>query len=227
MTHKPSVLSTSGYETFMSITDCDGRGVDAEASPDDYAKILGHPIGPVQKKIFDKIHSNPDALLYNEVERLAVQLHAGNSWVGRVVQIAKRINKGSPLLKALVAAYVEGSYASSAIIAAGHAIDAEGKLEGVDEYTLFRIANHNTSLLPFFHRPAADEVYPLSKFPSVDVRLRSFGNGIYNRVNMLYHSYAEQEAKKMVGSAPRTIALKALKLALKDTGIRIPIKEVL
>ncbi|MEM0287178.1 MAG: hypothetical protein QXG05_03260 [Nitrososphaerota archaeon] len=227
MTRTLGVLSTSGYETFMSITDSDGRGVDAEASPDDYARILGHPIGPIQKKIFDKLHSNPDAVIHNEVERLAVQLHAGNSWVGRVMQIAKRINKGSPLLKALVAAYVEGSYASSAIIAAGHAIDAEGKLKDVDEYTLFRIANHNRSLFPVFHRRSAAEVYPLSKFPSVDVRLRSFGNGIYNRVNMLYHSYAEQEAKKMVGSAPRTIALKALKLALKDTGIQIPIKEVL
>ncbi|MEM3553552.1 MAG: hypothetical protein QW658_01180 [Candidatus Bathyarchaeia archaeon] len=199
----------------------DGRGVDSEAPPDNYDKIVGHRIGRVQKMVFNKLHANADALLYNEAERLASKLGADATWTTRVVQIAKKVKRGIPLLRVLVAAYVEGGHPIADIVRAGHVLDVNEKLVGVNEYTLFSIVNHNKSLLRIFHRPSIVELYPLTKFPYVNLLLQSYGPKTYRRVSMWYKYYTQQEGEKMAGSAPRTIAVRALKLALEKNGIHI------
>ncbi|MEM0145758.1 MAG: hypothetical protein QXH66_02080 [Conexivisphaerales archaeon] len=226
---QPCLLNDFLYDLTMSYgfyTDFDGRGVDSEAPPSDYTKIVGHQIGRVQKLAFNKLHANADALLYNEAERLASKLGADAAWTTRVVQIAKKVKRGIPLLRVLVAAYVEGGHSAADIVRAGHVLDVNEKLVNVNEYTLFSLANHNKSLLRIFHRPPIVELYPLAKFPYVNLLLQSYGPNIYMRVSMWYKYYTQQEGEKMVGSAPRTIAVRALKLALEKNGIHIKVDEV-
>ena len=197
----------------------DGRGVDGEAPPD-YSQILDHPIGRTQKLIFNRYHAPADAELHNEADRLAAQLGAHSAWVERVVQAAKKVDKGSAMLKVVVGAYVEGSHSTYEVVRAAHEL---GMMD-ITGYDLFRIANHNLTGLKVPLRSVAD-LYPLAMIPGVVADLHALGSHVYDRFNTIYAGWIRRVELEHSGWSPKTVARMALKKAADEFGIPVDAEE--
>ncbi|MDG7038504.1 MAG: hypothetical protein JRN37_05020 [Nitrososphaerota archaeon] len=218
----PCLLSVLLHEPLMNGDDgfyTDGRGVDGEAPPD-YSQILDHPIGRTQRLIFNRYHASADAELHNEADRLATMLGAHSSWVERVVQAAKRVDKGSAMLKVVVGAYVEGSHSTDEVVRAAHEL---GMMD-ITGYDLFRIVNHNRSGLKVTRRYVAD-LYPLARIPGVVADLQALGPHVYDRFNMVYAGWIRRVELEHSGLSPKTVARMALKKAADEFGIPVDAEE--
>ncbi len=210
--HNPPMSDDGGFYT-------DGRGVDGEAPPD-YSQVLDHPIGRTQRLIFDRYHAPADAELHNEADRLAAQLGAGAIWVASVVRTAKKVNRGGPMLKVLVGAYVEGGYPTVDIVNAAHALGM-ADLTGFD---LFRFANHNRPLLKIPPRRVAG-LYPLARMPCAVAALHALGPRAYDKFNSLYIRLTNQLVLEHIGWSPKTVARMALKRAADEFGVPVDAEE--
>ena len=197
----------------------DGRGVDGEAPPD-YSQVLDHPIGRTQRLIFDRYHAPVDAELHNEADRLAIQLGAHNTWAERIMQIAKKVDRGSTLLKVLVGAYVEGGYPTVDIVNAAHALG----MTNLTEYDLFRLANHNRPLLKIPLRRVAG-LYPLARMPCAVAALHALGPRAYDKFNLLYVNLTRRVELEHNGWSPKTVARAALKQAADEFGVPVDMVE--
>ena len=218
----PCLLSVLPHEPLMSDDDgfyTDGRGVDGEAPPD-IRRILNGPRGRVETLALTKLHSNPDASFWNEATRLATQLGAHNTWVERIMQIAKKVDRGSTLLKVLVGAYVEGGYPTVDIVNAAHALG----MTNLTEYDLFRLANHNRPLLKTPPRRVAG-LYPLARMPCAVAALHALGPRAYDKFNSLYVRLANQLVLEHNGWSPKTVARMALKKAADEFGVPVDAEE--